>query len=283
MKFRDNSTNFITRSVYGALFVALIIGAILCGVYGFGLLLALFVVGGTLELYAMCAQQGYRANRLLGTLTSLSLLAFNFDATFLGGGNILYLGAILALLIPSIFVAELFSGSRKPIANVGVTLLGVIYIALPMMMFCNVALLLGGGEWQSLLLVAFFMVIWANDSFAYIVGVTLGKRIMFARISPKKSWEGLFGGIIGAIAMGVCLALLLDQNPYFWGSLSLVAAVAGVLGDLVESMFKRSVEIKDSGNLLPGHGGWLDRFDSLLLAVPVVYAYLLLLSNFDLI
>lgn len=108
-------------------------------------------------------------------------------------------------------------------------------------------------------------------------GVSVGRHHLYERISPNKSWEGFFGGIVGAIAMGCLAAWWLDGSYWLWCCLAAIAAVSGVLGDLIESMFKRAAGVKDSGNILPGHGGWLDRFDALIFSLPFVVAYLVLL------
>ena len=138
-------------------------------------------------------------------------------------------------------------------------------------------LLTGKGGWNPWVILAYIFIIWANDVFAYLVGVSVGRHHLYERISPNKSWEGFFGGIVGAIAMGCLAAWWLDGSYWLWCCLAAIAAVSGVLGDLIESMFKRAAGVKDSGNILPGHGGWLDRFDALIFSLPFVVAYLVLL------
>ncbi len=278
MKLRENRSNLIVRGVYGLLFVTMVLGAILCGPYGFGALLLAIIIGGTFEFYRITKLSGYKTHNILGIFSSVILFALNYDYIFFGGVRLELFEVIFILTIPAMFVAELFTGSKSPIANIGSTLLSLIYVAIPTMLLCNVAMLLGGDQWNGYLMIAYIVIIWANDTFAYLVGITLGSRIMFPRISPKKSWEGFFGGVIGALLMGITMAYFLGQNCLVWGGMALIASVTGVLGDLVESMFKRSVEIKDSGNVIPGHGGWLDRFDALLISTPVVYAYLYVLK-----
>jgi phosphatidate cytidylyltransferase len=177
------------------------------------------------------------------------------------------------MLIPMMFICELYRKSQTPIANIGSTLMGVIYIALPISLFVFIPILLGEGEWKPLAALFYIFIIWANDVFAYLFGITLGRHRLFERISPKKSWEGFFGGLAGAIAMGYVAAIVLEANTTAWMGLALVAAIAGVFGDLVESLMKRSIDIKDSGNIIPGHGGWLDRFDALILSAPFVFIY----------
>ena len=125
-------------------------------------------------------------------------------------------------------------------------------------------------------MIAFVFIIWANDVCAYLIGMTLGRHPLCERLSPKKTREGFLGGLAGAVGTGLAAARFLDADPWHWAGLALVAAVAGVLGDLVESLFKRSAGVKDSGGAIPGHGGVLDRFDALLLAAPFVFVYMVL-------
>ena len=124
-------------------------------------------------------------------------------------------------------------------------------------------------------MIFFIFIIWANDVFAYLVGMSIGRTKLCERLSPKKSWEGFFGGVIGAVAMGLVAARMLGGSYAEWAVLALIASVTGVLGDLVGSMFKRAAGVKDSGTLIPGHGGVLDRFDAMLLAAPFVFVYML--------
>lgn len=283
MKMRVKSKDLVVRGVYGVLFAITVIGAILCGPYGFGILLLAIITGGTVEFYRMTKLRGYNPKYILGLLCSYALFALNYDYIFFGGARILLFEIIFILTIPAMFVNELFTGSKTPIADLGSTLLSLIYVAIPTMLLCNVAILLGGGEWNGPLMIAYIFIIWANDTFAYMVGVMFGRHKMFPRISPKKSWEGFFGGVAGSLILGVVMASYFNQNIYVWGGMAIIASVTGVLGDLVESMFKRSVEIKDSGNIIPGHGGWLDRFDALLISTPVVFAYLHILNIIDII
>ena len=127
-------------------------------------------------------------------------------------------------------------------------------------------------------MLAFISIIWVNDVFAYLVGVTIGKHRLCERISPKKSWEGFFGGLVGAVGVSVLFGHLFGGNLLVWGGLGLVMTLSGVAGDLVESLMKREADVKDSGKMMPGHGGFLDRFDALLLAVPFALFYLIVIS-----
>ena len=179
----------------------------------------------------------------------------------------------LILIVPLMFICELYRKSETPIANIATTITGVMYVALPMSLLLIVPMILGNGEWNPWIMICYIFIIWANDVFAYLFGITLGRHRLFERISPKKSWEGFFGGLLGAMAMGWVAATVLQASVPMWIGMALVAAISGVLGDLVESMMKRSVDVKDSGNIIPGHGGWLDRFDALILSAPFVFIY----------
>jgi len=133
-------------------------------------------------------------------------------------------------------------------------------------------------DWQPLILLSVFVTIWVNDTGAYLTGVTIGKHRLFERISPKKSWEGFIGGAVFALLSGYVFSLLIPEIQLInWLVFSEIIVVFGTFGDLIESLMKRTVGVKDSGDLIPGHGGLLDRFDSMLLAAPVIFIYLSLL------
>jgi phosphatidate cytidylyltransferase len=182
----------------------------------------------------------------------------------------------------AVFIVELYRRREKPLLNVAATLTGGIYVILPLLFFFFMAVNGEGGvgsyrPWETM---AIFLIVWANDTGAYLTGMAFGRHRLMERISPKKSWEGFWGGL--ALAAGVAFPtarFIMDGSPrecLVWAGLGLVAAVAGVMGDLVESMFKRSVGVKDSGAMMPGHGGWLDRFDALLIALPFAFFYRLI-------
>ena len=187
-------------------------------------------------------------------------------------GSLLY----LILLIPAIFIIELFKVSATPLRNIASTLMGIWYVAFPITLMLFIPLMLGGGVWRAEAFLFYLFIVWANDVFAYLVGVTMGKHRMCERISPKKSWEGFFGGVIGALGMGALGASVVGGSVAMWLGLAAIVAITGVLGDLVESMFKREAGIKDSGNILPGHGGMLDRFDAVLISSPFAFVYLII-------
>ena len=280
--------NLIVRTLSGLVLAGVFIGAVLGSQWSFGALLLLILVGGQNEFYKLASGSGLSPQRWTGLAFGVVLFALNFivfrqfgrTVTEDAGGAVLCLLLYIGLLLPTLFVCELFRRSATPLANLGATLLGVIYVAVPLSLLLYVPVLAGGGTWRPATVLCYVFIIWANDVFAYLAGMTFGRHRLCERLSPKKSWEGFFGGLAGAVATGFAAAYALGANYWVWGGLALVAALSGVAGDLVESMFKRAAAVKDSGRAIPGHGGVLDRFDALLLSAPYVFVYLLLVGRF---
>lgn len=280
--------NLMVRTLSGLVLVAVFVGAVLGSQWSFGALLLLILVGGQTEFYKLARETGLSPQRWMGLAVGVLLFVLNFivfrqfsrSVTDEAGGAVLYLLLYIGLLLPTLFVCELFRRSATPLANLGATLLGVLYVAVPLSLLLYVPVLAGDGVWRPETVLCYIFIIWANDVFAYLVGMTFGRHRLCERLSPKKSWEGFFGGLAGAVATGLAAAYALDANYWVWGGLALVASLSGVAGDLVESMFKREAGVKDSGQVIPGHGGVLDRFDALLLSAPYVFLYLLLVGRF---
>ena len=280
--------NLMVRTLSGLVLVAVFVGAVLGSQWSFGALLLLILVGGQTEFYKLARETGLSPQRWMGLAVGVLLFALNFivfrqfsrSVTDEAGGAVLYLLLYIGLLLPTLFVCELFRRSATPLANLGATLLGVLYVAVPLSLLLYVPVLAGDGVWRPETVLCYIFIIWANDVFAYLVGMSVGRHRLCERLSPKKSWEGFFGGLAGAVATGLAAAYALDANYWVWGGLALVASLSGVAGDLVESMFKREAGVKDSGQVIPGHGGVLDRFDALLLSAPYVFLYLLLVGRF---
>ena len=134
------------------------------------------------------------------------------------------------------------------------------------------------GEWKALYFLFYLFLVWGNDVFAYLAGVTMGRHKMCERLSPKKSWEGFAGGVLGSLAVGALAASILEESYCVWMGLALVVSLSSVVGDLVESMFKRDAGVKDSGSIMPGHGGILDRFDAFILSAPFAFIYMLIVN-----
>ncbi len=192
---------------------------------------------------------------------------------------VLYIFAAgMFLLLP----VELFAQAKLPFSNIALMFMGILYIGFPIaltiLMSTNES-----GNFSPFTVFGILLMVWASDVAAYFGGRAFGKRKLFPRISPKKTWEGAIGGLLGAVAAGALIYLVYHNFKIFntlalkdWLILGAITAVFGIIGDLVESMLKRSTNIKDSGNLLPGHGGFLDRFDAFIFAIPFTYLYLFL-------
>jgi phosphatidate cytidylyltransferase len=283
----DKLKNLTVRTLSGAVLAAVLFGATLLSPWGYVALLAVITAVGVWEFYNLAQGCGYSAQRVMGT--SLAVILFGFGAAIFASVAVarsleaerVILAAILygLVAVPSVFVCELFRKQEHPIANVAVTLAGVLYVALPAALMLAVPLLLSNGAgWNPWCALCYILTIWANDSFAYLAGVAFGKHRMCERISPKKSWEGFVGGVVAAVGFAVLWGWLLDGNMLVWAGLGGVVAITGVAGDFVESLFKRSAGVKDSGAIMPGHGGVLDRFDALFISAPYAVLYLILVS-----
>ena len=246
--------NLVVRTLSGLVLAAVVLGAIVWSQWSFGALLAVLLVGGMYEFYTLAGKQGNAPQRVVGLVAGIVLFALNLAFVSDDIREILGVArqafgcglAFLLLLLPAMFICELYRRGENPASGIGTTLMGVCYVALPLSLMCYIPIL-GSDTWNPWVMVAYIFIIWANDVFAYLVGMSVGRHRLCERLSPKKSWEGFFGGIAGAVVMGIVAARVLDGNMWVWAGLALVAAVSGVLGDLVESMFKRAAGVKDSG------------------------------------
>jgi phosphatidate cytidylyltransferase len=266
--------NFVKRTLSGFLFVALLVGSILLNKFLFATVFALICGLAVSEFHKLSNRQvGVCVNRLSGLLGGVLL----FLASFVYASGIWHypVFSIYGLYVVLVLVSELYKQKPNALHNWAYFIMGQVYVALP---FSLLNFILFINDWQPLVLLSVFVTIWVNDTGAYLVGVTLGKHKLFERISPKKSWEGFIGGALFALLSGYIFSMLIPQiSLIHWLIFSEIVVIFGTLGDLIESLMKRTVDIKDSGNLIPGHGGLLDRFDSMLLAAPVVFIYLSLL------
>ena len=279
----DKMRNLLVRTLSGVVLLAVVLGAAYGGRYSYGALLGVILFVGMWEFYRLATASGSSPQYVTGLVagTTLFLSGFFYFVDYgseMGPDWALIIGGVVyfVLLIPATFIIELFKNSKTPLRNVATTLMGIWYVASPLTLMLFIPLMLGGGEWQAEAFLFYLFIVWANDVCAYLVGVTIGKHRMCERISPKKSWEGFFGGVAGALGMGALGAVVVGGSTMMWIGLAAIVSITGVLGDLVESMFKREAEIKDSGNILPGHGGMLDRFDAVLISSPFAFIYLII-------
>lgn len=275
----DKLKNFIVRAISGIVMFAVLLGATLFAKFTFALLLLAITLGSEWEFYRLAKKAGTSPQRFTGLFAGSLMIVTALAALYELYSISIVAITLFMLLVPMPLLIELYRKSETPIANVGITYAGVIYTAMPMALLMFFPLILGNGVWKPWSVIFYIFIIWANDVFAYLFGITLGKHRLFERISPKKSWEGFFGGLLGAMVMGYVAAEILDADIAMWIGLALIAAITGVFGDLVESLLKRSVDVKDSGNIIPGHGGWLDRFDALIYSVPFSFIYLVIINN----
>ena len=283
----DKLKNLIIRTISGVVLLGVVLGAAFAGPLGYGALLLLITGVGVWEFYAMARAKGVEPQRGLGLVGSLGLtlggvgiicanyLDYEFELLIILGIG------VAALAIMFTFVVEVFRNRQTPIHNIATTILGIVYVGLPMAVMAIIPMLLHNPDrkapyWNAWYFLFYLFLVWGNDVFAYLCGITLGKHKLCERLSPKKSWEGFIGGIIGAVAMGAVAAWWLNESYILWVGLAIVVALTSVIGDLVESMFKRDAGVKDSGKIMPGHGGMLDRFDALLVSAPFALVYILI-------
>ncbi|MDD2529719.1 MAG: phosphatidate cytidylyltransferase [Bacteroidales bacterium] len=272
--------NIIQRTITGAVYVLAVVFAILLNPIVFAIFFAIIAMIALYEFYKNSKLSGVFPMKTLGYVlgasvySSFVLKAFQLDAKY---------SILTSLLICfTIFIAELFRKKENPFTNIAYTILGVAYVVIPMGLtnfIVNPAF--QPKTFIPIILLSVFILAWCNDTFAYLVGIKFGKRRLFERISPKKSWEGFFGGVIAVQIASIVLYKLTNSPLEFfdWMILGAIISIIGTFGDLVESMFKRQMGVKDSGNILPGHGGVLDRFDILFTTIPFVFIYLFLRLN----
>lgn len=273
-------SNFLQRAITGVIFVAVLVGCILGGPISFTILFALISALTINEFGNIVNRMEHtRMNKPISILAGLFLfLCFGYIGVAPGANEIFipYLFLILYL-----FISELYKKQPNPLNNWAYAMMSQIYIALSFALLNVLAYHSSATEsvsqYNPILPLSIFIFNWVNDTGAYCTGMLFGKHRLFERISPKKSWEGSIGGAVFSIIAAIVLAHFFTfLSTGVWIGLGLTVVVFGTWGDLTESLMKRTLGIKDSGNILPGHGGMLDRFDSTLMAVPaaVVYLYL---------
>lgn len=263
-------SNMQQRILTGAAGIVLVVGLLYASQWGYFLLFGALMVLCQWEFYQLLFKDGNAPLKVYGTIcgATLFLLSFFIEQGALHSKFYVLLFPVMAI----VYFIKLYKRNEvKPFTNIGLTYLGIIYTALPFALL-NLAVF-SSGVYRFQLVMGMLLLLWASDTGAYFAGVRYGRTKLFERVSPKKSWEGSIGG---AIASGTTAAILsfffTAVNPIHWVLLAIIMVVAGTYGDLVESLFKRSIAIKDSGSAIPGHGGFLDRFDGLLISAPFVAA-----------
>lgn len=269
--------NFILRTITAVVFVIVIIGSVLVSHWAFSILFLIVSVAGYLEFASIVRTMNSFPSRITGSLMAI----LTYSVIVLVAFNVLPYNAYYFLLLVPVVICfnELYRQTNSSISNVATSLFGIIWIVVPLALLSGFFNLIEEIKWREAgLLLGFFLILWINDSGAYIIGSIFGKHKMLERISPKKTWEGFAGGAMaGFLTAWMISSSFTELNTYEWLLTAALIIVAGTAGDLTESMFKRNAGIKDSGKILPGHGGILDRFDAVLLAAPAVYILIRLL------
>ncbi len=271
--------NLITRTLAGVVFVVLVIGSILWNPLAVLVLFFFINAIGLWEYTKLINKKGFvvPASSLIFMGSIIYLFIGGFANSFIEAKHLF----IILPLILIFFISSLFRRSNHVLEELGLKVLGLIYISIPFGLFNVVEnMSLTGNEGnEPLFLIMFFVLVWASDTFAYLFGSAFGKHRLFERISPKKSWEGSVGGAISAmIIAGVFGYFSNILDPLSWVILAFIIVITATLGDLVESLLKRQAGVKDSGNIMPGHGGVLDRFDAAIFAIPFYVSFLYILS-----
>jgi phosphatidate cytidylyltransferase len=267
-----------TRAITGFFFVVVMLASVLLGHYVFGAFFLVLSIFCLKEFYTLLNKNGANPDMLTGLVNGIFIYVIFALITYQNTPLYHKLLFLLTVTGGAIFIQELFKRSQAPFVNIGFTLIGILYITVPFTFFHALAYV--NGEYNFHYPLAFMLLLWANDTGAYLVGRKFGRIKLFERHSPKKTWEGFMGGIFISAAVAFIISYFFKELLWNqWVSVAILVAGFGTLGDLIESMFKRGIDVKDSGEILPGHGGLLDRFDGLLLAAPVVYTYLYFITN----
>lgn len=277
------SSELKTRVITGLVFGIVLIGGILVSEYLLTAIALFIMLWGMHELHAIAVKGDIQPSRLWmfvgGFSIFFAVLGFTLAHVSLGIGQSELSPAFfsLVILIFGIFISELFRAKAKPMENIALVIFSFFYLALPCGLLVASAVTTNGdySPWRVLF---FFFFMWASDTGAYFSGRFFGKHKLFERLSPKKTIEGFIGGLFFAMLMGIFAFQFFESSVLWkWLLCGALMSITGALGDLFESMLKRQFGVKDSGNILPGHGGILDRFDSTFISIPI---YWLLLNYF---
>ena len=266
-------SNLVQRAITSLVGAALILAALIYSDWTYFLIFGTILGMSQMEFYKLSGLDGMLPLKSFGTILGLLI----FTLTFLVEKEQFpheYLYLIFPLVSLTFFIKLYKKTDKKPFTGVAYTYLGIFYVAVPISLL-NLAVFSVDGLYHYEILIGCLLILWASDSGAYFAGTRFGKTKLFERVSPKKSWEGFLGGAFSAIVVAFVLSqYFVVLEDWKWLVIAGIIIIAGTYGDLIESLFKRSIEIKDSGSVLPGHGGFMDRFDGLLLSAPFITAFL---------
>ncbi|MGL5683670.1 MAG: phosphatidate cytidylyltransferase [Marinifilaceae bacterium] len=265
--------NFVKRIISGFLFVVLLTACIYISPWTYFVLFFVLNIVALYEFAEMVRVLNIKVNKPMFVICGSALFTAGFLAVQYGYIKGYWWFAALTFVLS---IWELYRKKQHAFQNLAFAYYGLVYISLTFVMLTYLPYV-STGSWNPGIIFYPFILVWINDTFAYLSGSQFGKHKLFPRISPKKSWEGAIGGGVCTIVAGVFIAPFLTGFDRVEGFiLSLIVVVFGIFGDLIESMFKRSIEIKDSGKIIPGHGGLLDRIDSVIFAIPAIFIYMVL-------
>ncbi len=269
----NNYSNLGQRAITAAGGALVVVSASIYSDWTYFVVFATILGFAQMEFYKLTGLDGMLPLRSFGTFLGVMI----FTLTFMIEKEQLtheYLYLIFPMVSLTFFIKLYKKTDKKPFTGVAFTYLGILYVAVPFSLL-NLAVFSVDAVYHFEILIGSLLILWASDTGAYFAGTKFGKTKLFERVSPKKSWEGFLGGAFSAIAVAFVLSQYFRViEDWKWLVISGIIIIAGTYGDLIESLFKRSIEIKDSGNGLPGHGGFLDRFDGLLLSAPFITAFL---------
>ena len=277
-----NWRNLITRGVAGVIYIAILLFGVLYNKYSFIIVFGIILLFSLNEFFRLIEQKTpHLISKLFNILSGVVIFLSAY--LFLDGICLLALPVSALLYLLALLVSAILINRPDTFNTIIYSAFGQLYITLP---FCLLLVIsheynLASSIYHYAFVLAIFVFIWVNDTFAFLIGVTLGKNKLLERISPKKTIEGFIGGIFFTVLAGIGFSLLFTEyNIYFWIGFALTASLFATLGDLFESLIKRTYNVKDSGQLIPGHGGILDRIDSLLFVIPAIYVYLIITNSF---
>lgn len=281
-------SELIKRTLTGLIFITIIIGAILWNKFSVGIIFLLISIFGLIEFFKLMEKAGFKPKKsivsIVGAVIYSILFLYSLDPIYF---KLLF---ILFPLLVLIVALELFRKNETPISNIAFSIMGILYVVVPFALLNffaygnsdNTIIKIVSPNHPAYLLLGFFIIQWSCDTGAYLAGSTIGKTKLFPTISPNKTWEGFIGGMALSILIAYLISIYTNTNSIHWIGIATIVVLFGTLGDLTESQIKRSSGAKDSGSLLPGHGGFLDRFDGVLFSAPFVLAYLHIVDLFKL-
>ena len=263
------------RIITAIIFVIVMLIGIFGGSYTFAVLILIIAAMSYLEFFKLAKYEGKKDFRqILALLLGLSPVLIALARELIPSTNNYGFTDYAVMTIPGVFLfflLELHHKGKDPIKNLGTVILSYFYIGIPYMMLVNLAF--WHGDYQPLLVIGLLLMVWLNDTGAYFAGKFLGKRLLAPNVSPKKTWEGLVGGVVATLIVSQVLAYFIkDYTQKEWLIMGILCSF-GILGDLIETLFIRRANIKDSGSIMPGHGGVLDRFDAFAFVIPAVFVY----------